>query len=363
MSKTDQEDGERVGSSPTHISDPKLAWEARRALTWAGVIGLVALSAFMARSLLIVFGGMVIAAMIDGGSRLLGRVLPIGRGWRVSIVIAGVFAFMVAVAVYAGSTIAQEAAELPEIVREQVSNALQWARANGFQVDGQNVQGIASQLASGVGTVTKALTGVLGGLTSVVLMIFLGIYIALEPRLYERGLAWILPEEQRENFFITTSRMAHALRHLLGGRLLGMVVEGIFTWAMLAAYGVPMATLLGLLTGLLAFIPNIGAVLSGVLMVLVGFSGGTDMGLYTIFVYFTVQTIDGYILIPLIAKRTVDLAPALVLSAQLIMGVLFGILGLALADPLMAMIKVALERRSEQYDAAHKAQEEAEADA
>ena len=83
-------------------------------------------------------------------------------------------------------------------------------------------------------------------------------------------------------------------------------------------------------------------------MVLVGFSGGIDMGLYTILVYFLVQSFDGWVIIPLIAKKTVDLAPALVLGAQLIMGLLFGILGLFLADPLLAMIKVALERRSEQ---------------
>jgi len=82
-------------------------------------------------------------------------------------------------------------------------------------------------------------------------------------------------------------------------------------------------------------------------MVLVGFSGGVDMGLYTILVYFIVQTFDGYVVIPLIAKKTVDLAPALVLGAQLIMGVLFGIIGLFLADPLLAMIKIALERRAE----------------
>jgi predicted PurR-regulated permease PerM len=61
-----------------------------------------------------------------------------------------------------------------------------------------------------------------------------------------------------------------------------------------------------------------------------------------------VQNIDGYLVVPLIAKKTVDLAPALVLAAQLIMGLLFGILGLFLADPLLAMIKIALERRSEQ---------------
>ena len=109
-----------------------------------------------------------------------------------------------------------------------------------------------------------------------------------------------------------------------------------------------MAALLAILTGLLAFIPNLGAIISGVLMVLVGFSGGVEMGVYTILVYLFVQNFDGYVVIPMIAKKTVDLAPALVLAFQLIMGILFGILGLFLADPLLAMLKVALERRAEQ---------------
>jgi predicted PurR-regulated permease PerM len=141
--------------------------------------------------------------------------------------------------------------------------------------------------------------------------------------------------------------MAFSLRRLLAGRLLGMAIEGVATGIALAAYGVPMAALLGLLTGLLAFLPNIGAPISGALMVLVGFSGGTDMGLYCIAVYIVVQTVDGNIIVPMVAKKTVDLAPALVLGAQLIFGVMFGILGLALADPLVAMGKILLERRSE----------------
>ena len=88
-----------------------------------------------------------------------------------------------------------------------------------------------------------------------------------------------------------------------------MVFEGVCTWLMLMSGGVPMAALLGLLTGLLAFIPNIGAIVSGVLMVAVGFSAGTDEGLWAIVVYFVVQTVDGYLIVPYVARRTVDLAP------------------------------------------------------
>jgi predicted PurR-regulated permease PerM len=171
----------------------------------------------------------------------------------------------------------------------------------------------------------------------------------------------MLPREQREDFSVTSSRMAYTMRRLMAGRLVGMVFEGVLTYVMLAVYGVPMAALLGILTGLLAFIPNVGALIAGSLMVLVGFSGGMDMGVYTIFVYLLVQTFDGYVVIPLIAKKTVDLAPALVLGAQLIMGVLFGVIGLFLADPLMAMIKVALERRAERNEEVEEQQLAAEA--
>jgi putative permease len=162
----------------------------------------------------------------------------------------------------------------------------------------------------------------------------------------------MLPVDSRDYFRGTAELMARSLRRLLAGRLLGMVIEGLATWILLEIYGVPMAALLGLLTGLLAFLPNIGAPISGVLMILVGFSGGVDMGIYCIIVYIVVQTVDGNIIVPLVAKKTVDLAPALVLGAQLIMGALFGILGLALADPMVAMLKIWLERKAAQHEPA-----------
>jgi putative permease len=190
----------------------------------------------------------------------------------------------------------------------------------------------------------------IGAITTVLLIVVLGIYLAVEPRLYQRGLGWMLPADQRNYFEGTAQLMGRSLRRLLAGRLLGMSIEGFATWLMLQIYGVPMAALLGLLTGLLAFLPNIGAPVSGALMVMVGFSVNADMGYYCIFVYAIIHLIDGNVIVPLVAKKTVDLAPALVLGAQLIMGVLFGILGLALADPMVAMIKVWLEREAARHE-------------
>jgi predicted PurR-regulated permease PerM len=153
---------------------------------------------------------------------------------------------------------------------------------------------------------------------------------------------------------MTIARMARTLRVLLAGRLAGMLFEGMLTWILLSFAGVPMALLLGIITGILAFIPNIGAFVSGVLMVSVGFSAGPDQGFWAIVIYFAVQTFDGYVLIPLVARRTVDLPPALTLSAQILASTLFGVMGLALADPMVAMIKVALESEAERAARADK---------
>ncbi len=347
-----------LGSSPSRIASPELRFEAQRAFVWAAVIGLIALAVYISQSLLVIFGAMVLAAMIDGGARLLGRVLPIKRIWRVGLVLGAVFGFFYWLVGFAGAQISREAAQFPAIIQQQFAVTIAWLDAQGFAIDQANIQDILGNLVSGFGTVTRAIGGIFGGLTTLLLITIIGIYIAVEPKLYERGVAWMLPRGRRDEFYETASRMGYTLRRLMAGRLVGMVFEGVFTWIMLALVApivgigaVPMAALLAILTGLLAFIPNLGAIISGVLMVLVGFSGGTEMGLYTIFVYFLVQNFDGYFIIPMIAKKTVDLAPALVLGTQLIMGILFGILGLFLADPALAMLKVALERRAEREDA------------
>jgi predicted PurR-regulated permease PerM len=319
-------------------------------VVWVAVVGLAVLAVYVSQALLVIFGAMVFAAMLDGGARLLGRVLPIGRGWRLGIVIALTVAFIVWLFYFAGSQISQQAAQLPALVAEQFGRFITWLQSKGFAANQEDVGKLAGTFASGVGIVTRAIGGILGAGATLVLVVTIGLYLAFEPRLYERGLAWMLPQGERSDFYETANRMAFTLRRLMAGRLFGMVFEGFFIFLALVVYGVPMAALLGIITGLLAFIPNIGAIISGVLMVLVGFSGGTEMGIYTMAVYFVVQNIDGNIVVPLIARRTVDLAPALVLAFQLIMGILFGILGLFLADPLLAMTKVWLNRRAEIAD-------------
>jgi len=340
----------RDKAGPTDIADPVMRQEARKAFVWLGMASLIALAGLLAQPLLIIFAGIVFAATIDGGARLLGRVLKIGRGWRVGIVLLGAVAFMIWTILFAGGQISEQAAALPATIETQWLKALEWLRSLGLAIEVEDIQSLAEQAVGGVGQLTRAVGGLIGAATTLFLIAVLGIYFAIEPQLYRRGVSWVFPVRQRDHLEGTVERMAFSLRRLMFGRIIGMAVEGMATWLMLALYGVPMAALLGLITGILAFLPNIGAPISGLVMILVGFSGGVEMGLFTILIYVVVQTVDGYVIVPMIARKTVDLPPALVLAAQLIMGVLFGILGLALADPMVAMVKVWLERRAELND-------------
>jgi predicted PurR-regulated permease PerM len=344
--------------------------EIERALTWVLVVGGVALAVYIAQPLLIIFGALVFACLIDGGARLLGRIVPLPRGVRVGIVCLVAIAFLIWLGYFATTRLSSEAAQLPTVLEAQAENVAEWARAQGINISEARLQDYGGQIMSGIGTLTTFLGGVIGAITTVIIIVIIGVYVVAEPRLYERGAAWMVPRERRDTLYVTLGRMAYTLRRLLAGRLVGMAFEGAFTYVLLAYGGyligidpVPLAGLLAILTGLLAFVPNIGALISGALMVTVGFSGGWDMGLYTVFVYLFVQNFDGYVVIPMIARKTVDLAPALVLAFQLIMGILFGILGLFLADPLLAMIKVALERRAEQKEEEARARMEEHLDA
>jgi predicted PurR-regulated permease PerM len=341
-----------AGASPHEVRDPATRREIRRAAVWLGMACAIALVVLLVQPLLIILAGLVFASMLDGGVRLLGRVLPIGRPWRLLIVCLLTIAFLIGTFYLAGVQITEQVMQLRSTVEVQAVRVTGWLTQQGLMPAASDMSGIARQALSSVGAVTSWVGTAFGALTTMFMIVVIGLFVAMDPRVYDRGLQWMIPEENREEFAITVKRMADTQRRLLAGRLLGMAAEGVLTWVALMLGGVPMALILGILTGLLAFIPNIGAFISGALMVAVGFSAGADTGYWAIATYLIVQTFDGYVLIPMVAKRTVDLPPALTLGAQILASALFGIMGLALADPMTAMIKAAMERRSENVEGA-----------
>jgi predicted PurR-regulated permease PerM len=341
--------------APNELRDPFVRKELTRATVWLGTAGAIALVVLLVHPLLIIFGGLVFASMLDGGVRLLGRVLPIGRSWRLMIVVLLTVAFLVGLVWLTGVQVTAQFAQLQQTLITQATRTVNWATAQGIMPKQVDINGMMQQVLGSFGQLTSYLGIAFGALASLVMVLVIGLFVAIEPRLYGRGVEWMVPTDMRPRFAGTIATMARTMRRLLAGRLFGMALEGAMTGVALAIAGVPMALVLGILTGLLAFIPNLGAIVSGILMVAVGFSAGMDTGLYAIGIYVFIQALDGYVIIPMVAKKTVDLPPALTLSSQILAGTLFGLLGLTLADPMTAMIKVALERSSEaeeQADAA-----------
>src|SRR5437868_48815 len=325
---------ERPG--PAEFRDPFVRRELAKAAVWFGMALAIAGVIVLGQPLLLIIGGMIFAVFLDGGVRLLGRYLPIPRAWRLLIVLLLGFGFIGWVIWFAGTTIGAQFEALREVVTAQFDRLVAFVESLGLMPKGQ-APDIGSQLLGGVGRLTSAVGSVVGGVASVIAMIVIGIFLASEPRLYDRGIAWMLPLRARSGFYRIAEHAGFTLRRLLFGRLVGMTFEGLVTWTLLAIGGIPMAGLLGLLTGVLAFIPNVGAIISGILMIAVGFSAGADHGIWAVFVYFFVHNFEGCVVLPYVARRTVDIAPAVLPALRWLVGALFGSPGVLFAFTVRAM--------------------------
>lgn len=265
-----------------------------------------------------------------------------------TVVILAVLTLLGGFAWFAAVQLGEQYAQLSRRLSEQLVALRDWATGIGLDIGrlGTNPAGaVQDQLAGSLGQITDALGSVVGALGSLFFVIMFGIYLAVDPGTYVRGLDWLTPARYRAGAMRTLAAMGRTLRHWVAGRLLVMTIEGVVMALGLWAVGVPLAGLLGLLTGLLAFIPTLGALIAGVLIVMIGLSAGGVTAFWAFLVYLAVQFLEGNILTPLVERRVVALAPAVVLAAQLLFGVTFGILGVALADPIVALVKTALVQR------------------
>jgi predicted PurR-regulated permease PerM len=336
--------------SPVEVHDPIVRDSFKQAAVWLGLAAALFLAWQLAGALLLIVGGLVFAALLDLGSRSLARVWNGPRWLRLTIVVLVILAAIGGFLAVAGVQLAEQAGELSRTLTLQVQRLSKLLESYGIaQIVGNEgrgpLAGIASQIIGSFGKLTQALGTAAGAIGSFVLIMVLGVYIAAEPRLYERGVEWLTPMRSRSSIAELVAHSAETLRRWTLGRLISMLFDGVFTTVALLVAGVPLAPLLGLIAGVLAFIPNIGAFIAGTLIVLVGFSAGTTTGIAALGVYLALQFIEGNFITPFVERRTVDVAPAVGIAAQLLFGALFGLLGVALAVPIVAVAKVVLEHR------------------
>ncbi|MFN2565456.1 MAG: AI-2E family transporter [Gemmatimonadaceae bacterium] len=206
---------------------------------------------------------------------------------------------------------------------------------------------LSSRLGGQMGGVVRYLfpflQSTIAAVAGVLLIIFLAIYIAADPKLYHAGLMHLFPRPARARAGEILSAMATILRKWLVTQLIAMTTIGIVTTVVLVILDVKAALALGLLAGLLEFIPTIGPILSGIPAVAMGFVDSPQKALYIAVAYIGIQFLENHILIPILMKGGVDIPPALTILAQALATLLFGFLGLMVAVPLMAASMVAVK--------------------
>ncbi|HET6470007.1 MAG TPA: AI-2E family transporter [Geminicoccaceae bacterium] len=175
-----------------------------------------------------------------------------------------------------------------------------------------------------------------------VFVLVIGIYLAVEPRIYLEGLLRLLPVARRSRWRMIVYRIGHTLSWWLFGQMISMSVIFVSVGLGLWLLEVPLALTLGLIAGLMTFIPNIGPIIALVPTVLVATTGGAWLVFYVVLLYTALQSFEGYFLTPTIQRRAIHMPQALILVAQVFLGLLMGMIGLALAAPLAAAVLVAV---------------------
>src|ERR1700757_938605 len=131
-----------------------------------------------------------------------------------------------------------------------------------------------------------------------------------------------------------------------------MAAVFLVTWIGLAIIGIPSSFILGIQAGLLAFIPTLGALIGGVIVVVASLPSGWIAGASAFALFLGVHALESYVLTPIIQRQALDIPPATLFTFQILLGVVFGIWGLALALPLIAIAKVAIDYCKEHDQAA-----------
>lgn len=172
--------------------------------------------------------------------------------------------------------------------------------------------------------------------------LFIGLFLAYDPQTYRNGLVRLIPIKKRKRAQEVLDEVTSTLRWWLVGKFFSMAIIGFFTTIGLWLLGVPLAITLGLIAAILTFVPNLGAILATLPAVLIAASQDLDKAFYVVILYIVIQTVESNVITPTIQEKTISLPPALTISAQLLMAILVGGLGLVLATPLTAMLVVLL---------------------
>lgn len=296
---------------------------------------------------LLVFSGILLGVFLDGATRLLRERSPLPRSGALTVVLLSLLAILGLGAWWMGSPLVEQLASLADRVPGAAAELRSWLSEREWGRDVLTRVPPQSEWIPRTNDVFGRVTGffstTIGLLTNVLIVIFLGVWTAASPGHYTRPVLRVVPPGRRGTAEDVMEALGAALRSWLGGRLASMAVVAALTAAGLFALGVPLALGLAVLAGLLSFVPFLGPVVAAVPAVLVAFVERPTLALWVVGLYVAVQLVETYFITPFIQQRAVDLPPAALLAAQILMGLMAGVLGVLLATPLLVVVVVLVQ--------------------
>jgi len=327
--------------APTAARTAALLSLARAALLGGVAMLLLWLAAKM---LLCIFAGILLALLLRGLSEWLHERSRLPMGLALAAVIIAILIIISATDYFLAPRIGHEFNELYQQIPaglDQVRHYLEhssWGKSLVNELRPGNGGISARAVAGRFFGIASTTVGILVG---AIVVLFIGLYGAIDPGVYVDGAVRLFPLRRRARIHEVLHEMARSLRWWLLGRFIAMAVIALMTGIGLWLIGVRLAFTLGLVAGTLSFIPYLGSISSALPAILIALTQSPALALYVIILFLVVHIAEGYILLPLMQKKMVHLPPALTLSVQAILGTLLGVIGIALATPLAAAAVVA----------------------
>jgi predicted PurR-regulated permease PerM len=309
----------------------------RRVLFVLGAVLLLALVWHLADVLVLVFGAVVVAVALRAFAGGLERARVPPR-WSLALALLLLVAFFTLVGAWIGEPLAEQLSRLREGLPAAFERAAAWLRGHRIGDTALDYLNSLRQDALPWSKLLGVAGTALGALGTLSLIVITGIYLAADPGLYRRGVLSLLPPARRGEIAEALDRSGAGLRQWLLGQSLSMLFVGGATALGLLALSVPLALAIGLISGLLAFIPFFGALVGGGLAVLVAFMEGPQTALHVLILCVAIQQVEGHVLMPLVQRWAVSLPPVLGLMSTLVFGVLFGVIGVLFATPMMVVV-------------------------
>ena len=313
-------------------------------------VGIVALSTIVLlvlkttfSVLLLVFASILLSVFFRGLSGLIER----KTGWNEKLCVGMSIVFTILILAgfiwLMGAKISSQVSELVETLPKTIEKArevLQDSPLGTKALDAVSSQDSTSAVTKMAGGFFKTTFGVLGDIYAVA---FIGLFLTVAPNLYVKGAVHLVPPSGQEKAMQVFEKLGRQLRKWLKGKLAEMLIVAVLTAIGLAIIGIPMWLVLALFAGLVSFIPNFGPIIALIPAVLVGLMQGADTALWVAGLYVFIQFVESNFITTTIQQKMVNLPPAMILFAQLIMGSLTGGWGLVLATPLSLVVIILVQ--------------------